>query len=69
MSKLPAKVSRWELAGIPAALVFEAAHRLGWLELTGVSEAQLPSLMVMVYCIVAGARAFHTRRQGGARPT
>ncbi len=59
------KVSRWEVAGIPAALVFEAAHQMGWLAEVGVTQEQLPSLMILVYCLIAGARALHTKKAKG----
>lgn len=46
----PAKVSRWEVAGLPAAGVFYGAYHLGWLDyIPGVSAETLPDLMLMAY--------------------
>lgn len=49
------KVEKWEIAGVPAALAFEAAMRMGLLD--GISAEQLPHLMVLAFIAMAALRA------------
>jgi hypothetical protein len=51
------KVSAWEIAGVPAAGVFYAAYRLGWLEAMGWTAEELPEVMLMGYVVAALVRA------------
>ena len=50
------KVSKWEVAGVPAALTFGAAHRLGLFESMGITAEQLPDVMLMAFIAVAAIR-------------
>lgn len=56
-----AKISIWEIAGVPVASVFYAAHRLGWLEAVGIAEEQVPDLMIVAYFSAAVLRALGPR--------
>ena len=47
------KVSKWEIAGVPAAVGFGAAHRLGLFESLGITAEQLPDLMLLTFIGVA----------------
>lgn len=56
-------VSKWEIAGVPAAVLFEALHVLGAFTALGIDERELPHLMVAAFVAVAVLRAgFQTRR-------
>ena len=50
------KVQKWEVAGVPAAILFSAAHNLGWLAKLGVKEDQLPDVMVLGFVFLALVR-------------
>lgn len=54
-------VSKWELAGVPAALVFGALHKLGAFAAIGVGPEMLPDLMLVAYVIVALGRGMLDR--------
>jgi len=53
----PPKISGWEIAGIPAALAFDAAHSLGFFSQWGIEDSDIPHLMVLVYIICALSRS------------
>lgn len=55
------KVSRWEIAGVPAAMVLSALYELGWLAQLGITERLLPHLMVLCYVVAAGLRSYKDR--------
>ena len=50
------KVSKWEIGGIPAAVAFGAAYRLGLFESMGITAEQLPDVMLMAFIAVAAIR-------------
>lgn len=54
-------VSKWEIAGVPSAVVFSAAHSLGLFDRLGVTDAQLPHLMVLAFVAVAVLRGLAER--------
>lgn len=51
------RVSRWELWGVPASLVFSALYELGVLSALGLSEHHIPHLMVLGYVVAAAVRS------------
>ncbi len=57
------KVSRWEILGVPAALVFSAVHELGALGALGLAEHHIPHLMVLAYVVTAGLKAAIDKRK------
>lgn len=50
-------ISKWEITGVPAAVVFESIYELGWLEPIGVSAENVPRLMVVCFVAVALLRS------------
>lgn len=60
-------VSKWEVAGVPAALVFEALYELGILERLGSTAADLPRVMLLVFVVIALVRGWTAKgADGGA---
>jgi len=57
-------VSKWELAGVPAVLLFKAAYSLGLFTSIGITEAQLPDVMLLSYAGAVAVRMFFQRRAG-----
>ena len=57
------KVSRWEIAGVPAALIFSSLHELGVLGRIGLGEHDIPHLMTLLFVIAAVARSYVAKRQ------
>ena len=51
------KVSKWEVGGVPAALVFGALYELGWLNELGVTAEDVPRLMVVAFVALATLRS------------
>ena len=43
------KVSKWEIAGVPATLLFGAAYRLGLFEKLGLTAEDMPDLMLVIF--------------------
>ncbi len=60
-------VSRWEIAGVPAAAAFSALYEVGVLSTLGISEHQVPHLMVLAYVAVALIRAARDKRAKSAK--
>ncbi len=54
-------VSRWELLGLPATVVFGAAYKLGVFGPLGVTAEQLPDLMIVTFFLTALVRATLSR--------
>lgn len=50
-------VQKWEMAGVPAAIVFAAVYKMGWLSALGVTAEQLPDLMIITFVVLAFVRA------------
>ena len=50
------RISKWEVAGLPASLLFGAMHRLGWLKVFNVTDDTLIDFMVVAFALAAGAR-------------
>ncbi len=50
------RVSKWEIAGLPAAVAFGAAHRLGLFDRLGITAEELPDLMLLTFIGVATLR-------------
>lgn len=62
------KISKWEIAGVPAALVFEALYELGALEYLGLSAADVPRLMLLVFVAIAVVRGATTKEPTDGTP-
>ena len=60
-------VSKWEIAGVPAAVAFEAAYALKVFDGLGITAEQLPHLMVLSFIAVASLRAYLARRAGKSK--
>jgi len=57
---LPAEVSKWELAGVPAAVILGALYKMEMLP--QIIKNDLPSLMIIAYMAVALIRAVLQRK-------
>jgi hypothetical protein len=57
------KASKWEIAGISMAGLFEVLHHLGTFTTLGISDEQLPHVMVLLYAVSVFARAAYDARQ------
>lgn len=51
------EVQKWEMAGVPAAIVFEALYQVGVLQKLGLSAEDTPHVMVIAFVLMAIARA------------
>ena len=66
-------VSRWELFGVPMTAVFFAAYRLKMFAAFGITDEQLPDLMLLAFFAMAilrgGIDAWkEARSRGVAKP-
>ena len=48
--------SKWEIGGIPAVVVFEALYSLDIFAELGITEAQLPHVMVLAFVVAVSIR-------------
>lgn len=50
-------VSKWELLGMPATIVFASAYKLGLFQPLGITAEQLPDLMILAFFLLQLSRA------------
>jgi hypothetical protein len=50
-------VQKWELAGVPAAVVFEALYRMEAFTALGITSEQLPHIMILAFVTMALVRS------------
>lgn len=56
------KISKWEIGGVPAALVFEALYGLGVFERMGLRPEDTPHVMVVAFVLFALIRGATSRK-------
>ncbi len=66
-TKLPPKVSKWEIGGVPAAAILEILYEME--SLPEMVKADLPRYMLLAFILFALVRAYQQRRaQEAAEP-
>lgn len=59
-TKLPPKVSKWEIGGVPAAAILEILYEME--SLPEMIKADLPRYMLLAFIVVALVRAYQQRK-------
>jgi hypothetical protein len=60
LKKIPAVVSNWEIAGVPAAILLEVLYEME--TLPEVIKADLPRYMLLAFIVVALVRGFRQKQ-------
>lgn len=65
-TKVPAAVSKWEIGGVPAAIVLEVLYEME--TLPDAVKDDLPRYMLLAFIVVALVRGYLQKRSGNTTP-